>query len=225
MDISFDNANHFDAGYGGNYSTTITVSPGAYIFVLTKIASSPTLDGQSPILLLDFSSSISDGNGQRVVVYGFPNVSGGTKTLAVTNTGTTYNVVWASYLGVDEGVQPEASTQVFSNNGINNTQVVSMQDTVTTITDKAWTILFSSGGNNINPMTAGIGTLRATAAGTITANTVSIIDSNGPVSPPGNSTLQANFTNGLGGSGTGFISCSIFSVKPQSSFTPQMTII
>jgi hypothetical protein len=171
-------------------------------------------------ILISYEPSIHDGNQQKVRVWGLPTPPTGNITIAPTISGGDGTIALISYTGAWE-IQPEADNEAFSNNGVNNTAVTTLASSITTLSNNAWSVMFTGGGNNFpNTFTATQGTLRVTED-TITGDgAVAIIDSNGPISPAGISTLEATWS-----AGTGFMSNVVFSIKPQPPFSGQMMIL
>jgi len=218
--IAYDNSDNFVSIFGGVTSVSYTCATGSSLFVVgSSNTTTATYNGVNMTLVINFVPSISDGNQQPVKVFWLANPTPGSHTLDTVVTGDeTIGIV--SYTGLSTAIQPEASNTAFSNNGLNNTQVVSLATSVATLTDNAWTVLFSVGSAN-RTFVAGIGTLRTTNDGQLLARAVGIIDSNSPISPAGNSTLQADWS-----SGSGFLSVVIFSISPEdNSLIGQMMIL
>jgi len=221
MAIALDNSATFTF-VGGSTSTsyTMTALSGKLLLVTTTFkVTAITYAGVSMTQYVHFDPPISDGNQQQINVYSLTNPASGSNTLALSVAGDGICGI-VSYSGVASS-QPEAYITASSNNGINNTLVGSLASSVTTLTNNAWSVMFSRGGNNFpRTFTAGTGTLRQSAEFIFGDGCVGIIDSNGPVSPAGSSTLQANWT-----SGSGFVSNVIVSIAPEPAFTGQMCII
>lgn len=222
MAITYDNSATFLLIGSGVTSTSYTCGTNASLLVNTsRKVTSITYNGVSLTNIIDFVPSITDGNEVPIRVWFLANASSGSNTLAFGILSTDDdNIAIVSYTGIDKSGQPEANDTDFSNNGLNNTQVLFLASTITTLTDNAWSVMFTRGGNNFpNVFTAGTGTLRVTYA-SLFGDSIGIIDNNGPVSPAGNSTLQADWS-----AGTGYMSNVIMSFAPASPFTGQMMII
>lgn len=215
MAIAFDNAGSFVAISPGTTTASFTVASGGFLVVAGgQYLSAATYAGVSLSSLVSCSSTIIDGNGQTINAYYLANPSSGSNTISVTVPGgANETICYASYTGVySSGTIPEASNTRFSNNGLNNTQVTSLNQTVTTVTDNAWTLMFGYGGNN-SPRVLGAGTgttARATNNGNGLAGACCILDSGGAVSPAGNSTLEAAWASGVG-----FVSIAMVSIPAQ----------
>lgn len=222
MAITYDNSKSFTSVSGSSTSFTLGSGTQRYLLAVSSYnCTAITYAGVSMSTLISFTPSITDGNEQKIKVWGLANPASGSNTFAPTMSADgTLSMV--SYAGVDGGVQPEANTNAFSNNGIINTQVSTLATSVTTITDNAWSVMFTGGGNNLQTFTATQGTLRTSDVFIFGDGARSIIDSNGGISPAGSSTLEATWA-----SGTGFMSNVIISLKPYIAvpFTGSMQII
>lgn len=209
MAIAYHNSKSFTS-VGGS-TTTFDVGTGEQRYFLAVSSYSCTAldyNGTNISTLISFTPSITDGNEQKIKIWGLPNPTSGTNTLTPTMSGDG-TISMAVYTGVDSGVQPEADIRAFTNNGLINTTASTLASSVTTLTDGAWSVMFTGGGNNNQNFTASQGTLRTSLYFIFGDGTRSIIDSNGAISPAGNSTLESTWA-----SGTGFISNVIVSLKP-----------
>lgn len=211
MAIAFDNAANFNF-VSGTTSVAYTCATNAFLMVTSAtLPTSMTYAGISMTKYLTFTPSIHDGNQNTVTVWILANAPGGSHTLAVGGTGVSNGTVGiVSYTGVDS-VNPEANATGFSNNGVNNTQVLSLGTTVTTVTNNAWSVMLVRGTNSTNTFVigGGSGTIRTSGVFVSGDGTQGIYDSNGAVTPVGNSTLTSTWN-----SGTGFISNVVLSLAP-----------
>jgi hypothetical protein len=127
---------------------------------------------------------------QRYGIFYLANPATGSNTLTTTHVGGGSNVYHfgsvASYSGVDQTTPIDASpvSQAYSGTAVS--------DSVTTVADNAWAImcLMDSGGGTVP--TAGAGTTFREPATAGQWN--GLLDSNGPVTPAGSKTLNANFS-------------------------------
>jgi hypothetical protein len=207
MDISYDNAGANRLAATGA-SVNFLVADKSYVVAMTDShGTSMTFNGVSMDSLSTFTSPISDGNGATVKVWGTYVETGGTYSFVVTTDNQPTPFAYASYALADT-TQFDNSTSFYSNNGTNNTQVVSLSASITPNTDACWVIQFVTGGNNANRLfTGGTGTtLRATVAD-LDINSVAILDSNGAIDPAASTTLIATWA-----SGSGYISSTIASL-------------
>lgn len=204
IDIDYDTSATFTFT-SGSTTTPYTMGTGlGGILIITTSFSVTAIDygGQSMSQDIHFEPSIHDGNQQQENVYILQNPPTGSNTITLTAGGNgTIGII--SYTGVDS---IETYNTYFSNNGTNNTQVLSLQGSVTSTADNCWSVMFCRGGNNFPNTFSGA---RATAVFIFGDGAVGIYDSNGPISPAGNSTLTATWS-----AGTGFISNVILSMKP-----------
>lgn len=213
MAIAYDNSAAYIGIGTGTHSWSYTVGSGAnrYLMVLgNNVFNGFTYNGVSASVLINVTSSISDGNQQTVKVYGIASPASGANTLDV-NIGTNdMAVLVVSYSGVYQGVQPEASNYGFTNNGLINTQAVSHAMSVSSISAGSWGVYFNINSNGSRSMTANQGTLRQCNQVNIGTQGGAIIDSNGPITPAGGTfTGEAQLS-----SSTAFMGSVAFSLQP-----------
>lgn len=209
MAIAYDNSKTW------NYvppavDTTYTIGTESYRYLFacgSGNLTSATYNGVSMTKIIDYEPSIHDGNQQKVVVYGLANPDSGTNTFTpgMSGNGT---ISMVSYSGVDS-VQPEDTNEDFTNDGSSNTQATTFSTSITTVSNNAWTVMFSSGGNNLQTMTATQGTLRVSGIYIFGDGARTIIDSNTSYGSPTSSTLEATWA-----ASSGFMSNVIISMKP-----------
>jgi predicted alpha/beta hydrolase len=116
----------------------------------------------------------------------------GTHTLAITTTNSQSNGFYAhcvSYGGVNQSTPIEAYTQQVDVNVAVNTDIPA---TVTTLTDGAWVGMMAT-DVYARTVVAGASTTKITGCSDAQAD---CFDTNGPVSPAGNRTLNVKYTNG-----------------------------
>lgn len=181
MAIAYDNSASF-TGLVGSNSFSYTVAANAYLFVVTTDrTSNVTYNGVNLLVLINFTPAISGGN--TVTVWYMANPPTGAHNIGTTVPAAGDNFSVVSYTGI-KGTVPEASNNTYSNNGVINTQVTSLSNSLSTIKNNSWAILFVQGSNNTSRiMTGTIGTLRQTNGSLSGGTTSAIIDSNGPISP------------------------------------------
>lgn len=215
MSITYQNSGSFRI-VNPNDSTTFNVGTGDNRYLLVNTNHDTTqvaYGGVNMTKIYTFTDPISDGNGNNIYVWGLANPTSGSNTLQFTNTPVDGIVSFACYNGVSEGTQPEASNSAYSNNGTNNTQVVSLSTSLTTVNGGAWVILLPRGGNNApRDFTSSDGTVRTTLG---TTDCAGVIDTDGGITPPAIQTLTTAWS-----SGTGFISLAIIALTP----TPESII-
>lgn len=220
--ISFDNAaSVIGIPSGGHVTFSFTCAPGAYLFVSgNQNITSVTCNGVSMSILLNVTSPFIDGNQQTVKVFGFATPVSGSNSIDVSTTSDT-SIFLASYTGVDKNTVPVSVSYSFPNNGMNNTQVTGLAESLISPSDGAWTVYFNTNSRGTVTMTASQGTLRAANTADTRIQGGAIVDSNGPVNGGVNSTLQADLS-----SGTAFMGAAIFSLAAAiDDSIPQMTII
>ena len=224
MAIAFDNAYAQTIIGSAATSFSYTCGVGASLIVITGPKyTSLKYNGVSMSNIANYTSPIVDGNGQVINVWWLANPTSGSNlvdgTIAFLDNEA---VTVVSYTGMNSSGQPDVSNGQTANNGTNNTQVVGLSTNITTLTDNSWVIMGTKGSNNApRTFVSGAGTLRCSTGSIFTAS-MSIIDSNGPISPAGNISLTANWS-----SGSGFMANFVMAFKPfqAPAFTPQMLII
>lgn len=157
-----------------------------YLFVfVNQNASSVTYNSISMTKLLTVPAT-------NCTIWGLASPTTGTNTVLVTS-GSNCQGISVSYTGVGQTGQPEANTT--TNTG---SAAVTVSNSVTTITDKAWVIGFAIRGGSTNSMVAGSGaTQRAVRACSITFGSgISIYDSNAPKTPAGSYSMTVNTDSG-----------------------------
>lgn len=210
--IAYDNSASFTSVGSGTTSVSYTCSSstGRYLVVgAGSFITAITYAGVSMTKLVDFEPAIQDGNQVHINVWGLANPASGSNTLATTISSSDNEIIGiASYTGVNPNSEPEIYETYYSNNGVINTQVVSLSGSVTTITDNAWSVMVTRGTNSGRTFTASAGTLRTSDTSAL-SKSEAVIDSNAAITPAGSSTLTADWS-----SGSGFISNVIMSFKP-----------
>ena len=212
MAIAYDNSASFTSVGSGTTSVSYTCSSGNDRYLIVGAGSfitGITYAGVAMTKIVDFEPAIHDGNQVHINVWGLANPASGSNTLATTiGVGDNEIIGIASYTGVNPNSEPEIYETFYSNNGLINTQVVSLSGSVTTITDNAWSIMVTRGTNAGQTFTASAGTLRTSDTSAL-SKSEAVIDSNAAITPAGSSTLTADWS-----SGSGFVSNVIMSFKP-----------
>lgn len=212
MAIAYDNSKTYNFSAGSS-STTFVMSAvvgGILLAVTSTKVTACTYNSVSLTKVVDFEPSINDGNQVHVNVWRLTNPATGSNTFDVTHAGDG-TVVLASYTGVDEIYQPIENATAYSNDGVNNTQVLSLTNTITTSKDKSWVILCARGVNSTNTFVAGGGTIRVTGNFIFGDGAGGIYDTNGPVTPAGNQSMTSTWS-----ASTGFTSNVIISLSPKN---------
>lgn len=196
-------------------STSYTVGSGSGLILFvcaTPRVTAITYGGVSMTKVVTFAPSIRDGNQQDENVWRLNNPATGSNTLAITSASDgTCGIV--SYKNVNTDVsQPVGNATGYSNNGVNNTQVASLGTSITTTSDRMWTVMFARGANATNNFATGGGTMRTTGVFIFGDGAQGIYDSNGPITPAGSSTLTSTWATS-----SGFTSNVIISLSPSNN--------
>lgn len=210
MAIAFDTSTSFIAvaGTTTNGNITVAATSNRYLFVVTgSYTTAITFDGVSLTKLNQNVQTYNAGFSfvPNVSVWGLQNPSTGTKTLAVTASGTSDPISAAVYNGVDP-VQAEA----YTTNQTNGNSVATQTDTISTLTNNAWIATFIKGVGNVGrTFTAGAGTTARSQTSTGGGDTVGILDSNAAKTPAGSYSLVTNWSSNVG-----WLSSVMYSIKP-----------
>lgn len=212
MDITYDNSASFTF-ISGSMSTSFTIGSGTgrVLLVTTSFrVTGITYNSISMTEVVTFAPSIIDGNQQNMRVWRLNNPSSGSNTLAITASGDgTCSIISFSNVNTDV-YQPVGNATGYSNNGVNNTQVVSLSTSLSTSEDRMVTVLCSRGSNSTRTFVSnGTGTFRTSSVYIFGDGTAGIYDSGAIITPAGSSTLTSTWA-----SSSGFISNVIISLSP-----------
>ncbi len=216
MSISFDSASSGRMVYGGTTDFNFTCTNATILLVVTETGvNSITYNGSSLSSYRSFTPPIAPVTGSNcpyINVWYLVSPSSGTNTLSFSLSSGAKAWAGASYKST-RSESPEGNNVNYSNNGTTETQVGSLTDTVNTVTDNAWAVLFVVGDNNApQTFTAGSNTTHRSSYGSLDTRSVGVLDSNGPVSPAGSKALTATWS-----SSTGFLTSCIVSIgEPQT---------
>jgi hypothetical protein len=222
MAIAYDNSATTDYVSGtATQSFVVSSSSGRCIVAAAPFnVSGITYAGTAFALAASFDPPINDGNDQPIKVWVLLGAASGDNNIVITGSGDG-TVSYVSYTGVKQVSNPEASDSKYSNDGFNNTQVVSLNHSLATSTNNSWTVLCAKGGNNTqNFGTSTSGTFRTSGWRLFGQGTMGIYDSGAAITPAGtSSTLEAKWV-----SGSGFVSIIIMTLAPEfessGSFMP-----
>lgn len=212
MAIAFDSATSNRADSSGTKDFSVTNTNATMMIVATSYRTTAiTYNGVSLYNFTSFDPPVAPVTGSNcaaISLWYLANPTTGTNTLSFTLTGID-PWVCITYTGA-RATQPESNNSDYSNNGTIETQVGNLTDTVTTLTNNAWAVMFVIGVNNVGrTFTAGSGTTHRSSYGSIFSESIGVLDSNGVVSPAGSKSLNAVWSEG-----SGFLTSTIISIQP-----------
>lgn len=227
MAIAFDSVSS-PAGIGSNPITwTHTCATNSSLFVVTNNnPSAVTYNGVAMTGLTSYTPQPVVGppagnNCPPIAVWFLAHPATGAHTVSVT-TATPTDCASVSYTGINYVPDVELDTDTTKQQGFNS-QTVNVTGSVLTVKDNDWILGFGLGGNNTpNQWVAHAGsTLRYGGIGSILADSVFIVDSNGAKSPPGVYSTGADWN-----AGSGFNTLIVYGVSPRvAGFSGQMIIL
>lgn len=136
-------------------------------------------------------SEKSQAQNGTIALWYLVNPSSGANNVIVSFTSDVLSSASTSYTGARQVNQPDNSTNNSAGAG------GSITTTLATVSDNCWTVLGAS-SNQLTAIGAGAGTTsRSSITGSGTALSLGILDSNGPKTPAGNSSLIATGTAGF----------------------------
>lgn len=224
--ISFDAVSHATSIGSSPITWTHTCGVSAQLFIVTgQYASAVTYNSVNSLLLVDYTpqpliSPPSSNSCPRIKIWYVANPASGAHTVSVTTTDP-LDCGAISFLGMATN-QPDVEQDTDTTKQQNaNTQTGSVVGTVTTVKNNDWVVGFGIGGNNV-PQTwtnhSG-STLRYGGLGSILADAIFIVDSNGPVA------IGSNSVGGDWNVGTGFNTLVTLGLAQISQLSGQPLII
>jgi hypothetical protein len=205
MAISYDTS----AYHGGTNATSITfahvdgVGSNRILWVGILTGGGDTVTGvtYNGVAMTQASKNTSMPSTNVLYLYYLVNPATGSNNIVVSQTGSGYlNAASTSYFGASQTGQPDASTTNYS------AATSALTTTVTTIADNCWTVM---AGRAMDSSTISAGTGTTLRVGTYL---VCMLDSNGPKTPAGSTSLV--FINNTGRVGSAMASFSPFVSAP-----------